>query len=172
METDNPGVIEADGCFTTRSGLALTVRVADCVPVFLWAEEQNLIGAAHAGWRGTLAKIALRLTEKIEKVAGISPHRLTYILGPSIGKCCYEVGDDVQAAFLKTWPEADRFFSRRRGKKYLDLRDANRFLLNSAGAREAQSLDLCTSCERMRFYSHRREPGEGRNWGAICRRAN
>lgn len=172
VEVINPGVIEADGCFTTQPGLALSVRVADCVPIFLWDEEKGLIGAAHAGWRGTLAKIALKLTEKIEKVTGVSPHRLIYVLGPSIGKCCYEVGEDVMNSFSKSWSEADRFLSKRGGRSYLDLRDANRFLLDSVGAREGQSLNLCTSCEHMRFYSHRHEPGKGRNWGVIVRGIN
>ncbi|MBN2380691.1 peptidoglycan editing factor PgeF [candidate division WOR-3 bacterium] len=162
-----PGGIEADGCFTTESNLALSVRVADCVPIFFWSADSALIGVVHAGWRGTVKKIALRFTEKVEREEGVEPHRLFYSLGPSIGLCCYNVGKEVLDAFSETWPNARDFFTRRRDMTYLDLRAANRFLLNAAGAREGTSLDLCTSCERRRFYSHRSEPGKGRNWGII-----
>ncbi|TKJ44195.1 hypothetical protein CEE36_00175 [candidate division TA06 bacterium B3_TA06] len=171
VHVDGPGEIKADGCFTTQENLALSVRVADCVPIFVWSEKRSLIGVIHAGQRGTLSKIVLRFVEKIQK-EGISSHRLRYSLGPSIGKCCYRVDEEVLEAFRKTWPEANRFFSKTSKGLYLDLRSANRFLLSSVGAVEGASLDLCTSCERRRFYSHRRERGAGRNWGIIVRRSS
>jgi len=170
VRVDRPGEIEADGCFTTETGLALSVRVADCVPVFFWGEGSTLTGVAHAGWRGTLAKIALRFTEIAERELGLESHRLRYALGPSIGQCCYRVGKEILREFSQTWPNARDFFKKRREGLFLDLRAANRFLLNAAGAKEGNSLDLCTSCERSRFYSHRVEPGRGRNWGIITRK--
>lgn len=169
IRVDRPGEIEADGCFTTQANLALSVRVADCVPIFVWSEKRSLIGVIHAGRRGTLSKIVLRFVEKIQK-EGISSHRLRYSLGPSIGKCCYKVGEDVLNEFRETWPEANRFFSRKKEGFYLDLRAANCFLLSSVGAVEGTSLDICTHCNSKRFYSHRREHGAGRNWGVIVRR--
>ncbi|TET21823.1 MAG: peptidoglycan editing factor PgeF [Candidatus Stahlbacteria bacterium] len=171
VHVDGPGEIKADGCFTTQENLALSVRVADCVPIFVWSEKRSLIGVMHAGRRGTLSKIALRFVEKIQK-EGISSHRLRYSLGPSIGKCCYEVGEDVLSEFREAWPEAMGFFSRKKEGVYLDLRAANRFLLRSVGAVEGASLDLCTYCNSKRFYSHRREHGAGRNWGIIVRRSS
>ncbi|MEA3311600.1 MAG: peptidoglycan editing factor PgeF [candidate division WOR-3 bacterium] len=169
IRVDRPGEIEADGCFTTQANLALSVRVADCVPIFVWSEKRSLIGVIHAGRRGTLSKIVLRFVEKIQK-EGISSHRLRYSLGPSIGKCCYKVGEDVLNEFRESWPEANRFFSRKKEGFYLDLRAANCFLLSSVGAVEGASLDICTHCNSKRFYSHRREHGAGRNWGVIVRR--
>jgi len=166
---ERSGEVQADACFTTQANLALSVRVADCVPIFLWDSDNSFVGIVHAGWRGTLAKIALRFTEKVEKEMGTGAHRLNYALGPSIGKCCYKVGEEILDAFRQTWPEAQRFFSRNRDGLFLDLRAANRFLLSAVGAVEGKSLDLCTSCERKRFYSYRREPGDGRNWGFIIR---
>jgi YfiH family protein len=169
IRVDRSGEIEADGCFTTQANLALSVRVADCVPIFVWSEKRSLIGVIHAGRRGTLSKIVLRFVEKIQK-EGISSHRLRYSLGPSIGECCYKVGEDVLNEFRETWPEANRFFSRKKEGFYLDLRAANCFLLSSVGAVEGASLDICTHCNSKRFYSHRREHGAGRNWGVIVRR--
>jgi len=171
LRVDKAGQVQADGCFTTQANLALSVRVADCVPIFVWSEKRSLIGVIHAGRRGTLSKIVLRFIEKIQK-EDISSHRLRYSLGPSIGKCCYEVGEDVLNEFREAWPEAVGFFSRKKEGVYLDLRSANRFLLRSAGAVEGASLDLCTYCERKRFYSYRRERGAGRNWGIIVRRSS
>jgi len=170
IRVDRPGEIEADGCFTSEFRLALSLRVADCVPIFIWDKDSGVVGLAHAGWRGTLAKIALRFAEKVEKETGIPSYRLYYSLGPSIGKCCYEVSEDVLNEFRETWPEANRFFSRKKDGFYLDLRAANCFLLSSVGAVEGASLDICTHCNSKRFYSHRREHGAGRNWGIIVRR--
>ncbi|MBD3286291.1 peptidoglycan editing factor PgeF [candidate division WOR-3 bacterium] len=168
-QVSEPGEIDADGCFSIESGLALSVRVADCVPVFFWDDDATLTGVVHAGWRGTMAKIALRFTDKVQHQAGIESHSLHYSLGPSIGKCCYNVGEDVFKAFSETWPNSRDFFTRCRKGFFLDLRAANRFLLNAAGAKEGGSLELCTCCERRRFYSYRVEPGRGRNWGVIIR---
>ena len=170
IRVERPGEIKADGCFSTQANLALSVRVADCVPIFVWSEKRPLIGAIHAGRRGTLSKIVLRFVEKVQKGTDISAHHLRYSLGPSIGKCCYKVGEDVLNEFREAWPEANRFFSRKKEGVYLDLRAANRFLLRSVGAVEGASLDLCTHCNSKRFYSHRRGHGAGRNWGIIVRR--
>ncbi len=170
VRVDTSAKVEADGCFTTQAELALTVRVADCVPLFIWSQTSLLIGIVHAGWRGTLAKISLRFIEKVEKELGVSPHHLNYALGPSIGGCCYKVGEDLYRDFKRVWPDAERFFSKKREGLFLDLRAANRFLMNSVGAVEAASLDLCTGCDpRRHFYSYRREPGKGRNWGIIIK---
>lgn len=163
--------LEADGCFTTSQNMALSVRVADCVPVFLWSKKGTVTGVVHAGWRGTLSKIALRFAEKVEKELGIKPGELNYSLGPSIGGRCYKVQNDVLDDFRSLWPEALVFFEKNRHGLFLDLRAANRFLLNSIGAAEISSLNLCTHCETKRFYSHRSDPEKGRNWGIILSRS-
>lgn len=169
LRVNHPGEVEADGCFTTEENLALSVRVADCVPLFFWGGD-GMIGVVHAGWRGTLSKIALRFTEKVERELGIPPNRLFYSLGPSIGNCCYRVGEEILEDFRTSWSNADRFFKHSSKGLYLDIRAANRYLVSSVGAREGASLDMCTSCEAKRFYSHRREPSSGRNWGVIIRK--
>lgn len=167
VSVDFPQEIQADACFTTMTGIALAVKVADCVPIFLWSELTKLIGVVHAGWRGTLSKIVLRFLETVEGALKLPPHMIKYSLGPSIGNCCYKVGRDVIEAYERLWPESKNFFEKKRGNTYLDLRSANRFLLNSVGALEAKSLNLCTHCESKRFYSYRRDSGKGRNIGII-----
>jgi YfiH family protein len=167
VSVDSPQEVHADACFTTSSGIALVVKVADCVPIFLWSEVTKLIGVVHAGWRGTLSKIVLRFLETVEETSKVPPHMIKYSLGPSIGNCCYKVGRDVIEAYTRLWPESKNFFEKKRGNTYLDLRAANRHLLNSAGALEAKSLNLCTHCESNRFYSYRRDSGRGRNIGII-----
>lgn len=170
VRVSEPGEVPADACFTLKKGLALSVRVADCVPIFVWGVNSPMVGVIHAGWRGTLSKIALRFVEKVENDIDVPPHRLRYSLGPSIGRCCYRVDEEILEAFRKSWSEADRFFSPSPKGFYLDLRSANRFLLSSVGAVEGPSLELCTSCNSRRFYSYRRAHGKGRNWGVIIRK--
>jgi YfiH family protein len=172
VQADHSGQIDADGCFTLKPNLALSVRVADCVPIFLWSGDGSLIGIVHAGWRGTLSKIALRFPEAVGKEVSIRSTDLLFSLGPSIGKCCYKVGQEVLEQFRITWSNAEDFFHRSTKGLYLDLRAANRFLLSSVGAKESGSLDLCTFCNRTRFYSYRHQPGQGRNWGFICRESS
>lgn len=167
IQVSHQGEVEADGCFTAKKNLALSVRVADCVPIFFWDSDFRMIGIVHAGWRGTLSKIALRFVENVENLLGISSGRLLYSLGPSIGKCCYRVGDDLLKAFRKSWPEADTLFTANTSGLYLDLRAANRSLLSPLGVKEVASLDICTHCQAKRFYSYRRERTKGRNWGVI-----
>ncbi len=84
---------EGDGFFTDRPGVILSVKIADCQPILLADPEKKIIAALHAGWRGTAAGIALRGVEAMVSL-GASPKRIVAAIGPSIGSCCYEVGED------------------------------------------------------------------------------
>ena len=174
--------LEADGIVITglrASAPTLTVaaiRTADCVPVLIAAApddgSRNFAAAVHAGWRGTVAAIAERAVESARS-CGIEPGLLHARLGPSIGPCCYEVGEEV----------ADRFeqlglpVRRSPENVKLDLREANRLLLQRAGVRPDRILDSgpCTRCHSDRYFSYRAEPGvDGRQlswvgWAARAR---
>jgi YfiH family protein len=137
--------------------VTLGVLTADCLPVILAAPEAGAVGAVHAGWRGTLEGIALRA---VLSLAGRSGAGVMAGLGPCIGRCCYEVGDDMHERFRKKWGKdyAGKVF-RRRGGWRLDLQKANRLQLLEAGVREKDiaAVPLCTSCRRDLFFSHRRD---------------
>lgn len=146
-----PGLPEADGHATDRPGLAPLVFVADCLPVALAGERG--VAMIHCGWRGMAAGIVKRGVEEVAARAAA--------IGPSIGPCCYEVGDEVRDAFAGL---GDGVATGR----MLDLREVARRLLAEAGVEQAEVSELCTSCHPELFFSHRRDRGRtGRQAGLI-----
>jgi hypothetical protein len=149
---------EGDILVTARSGVALVVQTADCVPILL--RSSSGIAAVHAGWRGTAARAAAQGVRALARESGESPASFRAILGPSIGACCYEVGGEVAAAF------AGEFVRRECGGKFrLDLRSANRAQLEREGVlpENVEVLPFCTHCGGPELASYRRDgPGAGR----------
>jgi YfiH family protein len=131
---DAQGVEEADGQVTTARGVAAVVLVADCLPVALVGRDAA--GVVHAGWRGLAGGV---LEEGVAACGAVAA-----AIGPGIGPCCYEVGDDVRAVFGTSEPT-------------LDLKAIARARLQAAGVGEVHDCGLCTSCDAERFFSHRRD---------------
>lgn len=160
-------VEEADAVLTTSPGVAACVSVADCVPVLLADPATGAVAAVHAGWRGTIARIAAAAVDALAREAGAAPGRLLAAIGPSIGPCCYEVSPDLAARFrAEIGPVATGGAPPR-----LDLWEANRTVLVAAGVRpdRIEVLGRCTSCEREVFFSHRRDAGRtGRQMAFIA----
>lgn len=147
----------ADALVTSSKEVTLGVLTADCLAVILAAPDGRTVAAAHAGWRGTLAGVVV---ETLRAMKGASPAGVRAGLGPCIGACCCEVGDDIYEAFRKKWGMSytQRVF-RRRGGWRLDLQAANLVQLLEAGVREEDiaAVPLCTSCRKDLFFSHRRD---------------
>jgi purine-nucleoside/S-methyl-5'-thioadenosine phosphorylase / adenosine deaminase len=147
---DSPARVipDADALWTDQPDVAVVVLTADCTPILLVDAGRRRIGAVHAGWRGLLGGV---VEEAVEAMGG--PAGLRAFIGPSIGPCCYEVGDDV------TGPAADRLgadvIRSGNGKDHLDLWTGSIRALARAGVREVWPAALCTRCEPERFYSHR-----------------
>jgi YfiH family protein len=140
---------EADGQVTTRAGVAAIVLVADCLPVALAGPDAA--GVVHAGWRGLAAGV-------LEAgVAAIGRGPVAAAIGPGIGPCCYEVGDEVRSVFGTA-------------ERTLDLKAVARARLEAAGVAEVHDCGLCTACDDRRFFSHRRDRGvTGRQAGLAWR---
>ena len=137
---------EADGLITHTPELALMVFGADCVPILL--EGDGVVAAVHAGWRGTAKGIAAKVVAEMD----CDPARIRAWVGPAIGVCCYEVGDEVRAAMReKLGAEAERFF---RGRN-VDLKGFNARLMELAGVGEIHVSPICTMCEHENYWSHR-----------------
>jgi YfiH family protein len=153
---------EADAALATEPGLLLGIATADCLPVLLVDPVRHAVAAAHAGWRGTAGRVAARTVEALV-AAGSRPEDLLAALGPGIGPCCYEVGEDVRVAF---GPGAEPFFrAGPRGRAHLDLRRANGRQLEGAGLplERIHLVEDCTSCRKDLYYSYRRDgTGAGR----------
>jgi YfiH family protein len=144
-----PGLPQADGHATDVPDLVPLVFVADCLPVALAGDGG--VAMLHCGWRGMAAGILARGVEEVGATAAA--------IGPSIGPCCYEVGDEVRDAF------ADLGAGIASGRM-LDLRQVARRLLAQAGLERVEISDLCTSCHPDLFFSHRRDRGRtGRQAG-------
>ncbi len=161
------GRLAGDGIFTDEKGLAIGVKVADCLPIYIFDKKYGIIAIAHAGWRGTLAQIGKNLVNAIRQKFGSSPTDLNFVLGPCIEQSCYEVGFEILSQFFNNIPGSERFFVQFNRKMYFDLKGLNRFLLNELGLTEIGSLDYCTKCHPDLFYSMRRDGTTGRNLALI-----
>jgi polyphenol oxidase len=146
---DADALEEADGQVVTGRDAAAIVLTADCLPVALAAP--GAVAMVHVGWRG-LSSGALEAG-----VAAVGGGAVAAAIGPGIGPCCYEVGDDVRAVFGTT-------------ARTLDLKAVARRRLQDAGVAEIHDCGLCTSCDPQRFFSHRRDRGvTGRQAGIAWR---
>jgi YfiH family protein len=147
-----------DGVWTDEPGRPLVVFTADCLPVALARAngDRPAIATLHVGWRGLLAGI-------VENAAAqLDGGRLAAVIGPGIGACCYEVGEEVAAPFRA------RFGSEVVRNGRLDLWHATERALTAAGVTTVSRLDLCTACNPDLFFSHRREGGTTGRQGLIA----
>jgi hypothetical protein len=138
-----PGLIgEGDALVTDRAGVTVSVRTADCYPILLVATNTRVVAAIHAGWRGTAAGVAVEALKRMNA----APDGVLAAIGPGIGVCCYEVGEEVAQQFGQ---HAGR----------LDLAEANRRQLIDAGIpdRNIEVLQHCTFCKADQFHSYRRD---------------
>ncbi|MFH0985701.1 MAG: peptidoglycan editing factor PgeF [Candidatus Omnitrophota bacterium] len=154
-EHPDPEMLEmpADGLITKVPGLVLGVRTADCVPVFFWDPVQKIAGIAHGGWKGVKDGIIAQMLKIFEKKCGSDMGKLHVAIGPSIRKCCYEVGKEFLGHFPGFYRGKDP------GKGHLDLVGVIKSRLVKRGVLEANIHDsgLCTVCENKKFFSYRLE---------------
>jgi hypothetical protein len=160
--------LEGDGLITDVPGLLLGVGTADCVPVLVVDVAKRVVAAFHAGWRGTVARIVARGIATMQEEYGSRALDLVAAIGPSIGPCCYTVGEEVWSEFEKQFKYSRELFIHPTdsGEIRLNLWEANRRQLLDAGVAEASiaTMGECTACARsksgaMRYFSHRAEQG-------------
>ena len=192
--------LAGDGLITSAPGLLLAVKTADCVPVLVADVKRRAVGAFHAGWRGTVARVVEKGIGEMRRQFGSVPGDLRAVIGPSIRRCCYQVGAEVRAQFESQFSYTDDLFEeifdanavhvrypllflnqRAPGhgelgpEIHLDLVEANQRQLQDAGIREAHIsvIEGCTACDTQRFFSHRAEFGQtGRMMAVIGLRPN
>lgn len=151
-------IARTDALITQSPELPLAVFCADCVPMLLFDPVRRAIGAVHAGWRGTVTDIAGEVVRAMSDAFGTDPGELLAGIGPSIGRCCYEVGAEV----IQAWASAgfDRWetaVDRAGGHLHFDLWVANTLALNAAGVPVSQ-IEVqgdCTRCQSDRYFSYR-----------------
>ncbi len=151
-----------DGLYTDNKGILLTLCFADCVPLFFIAPERGRIGIAHAGWKGTVKQIAVKMVQRWEE-EGIRPEQIFVTIGPSICNKCYIVDKHVIDLVQNILVDVEKkpYNLIKDGQYRLDLREVNKMLLRKAGVPEKNMMitDFCSSCHQDHFFSHRRDHG-------------
>lgn len=172
-EGERQKTLECDGLVTDRAGVTLSVRTADCVPILFWAPLDfadsgepapvGVIGACHAGWRGTAARIQQNTLGRMAAL-GADMSRVRCAVGAAINFCCYEVGEDFRDAVCEMLGEAmtSQFVRMHNGSLHADLIGMNCRLLLECGVRPENIAvsQSCTCCSPDRFFSHRASHGK------------
>lgn len=147
---------KADAVVTATPNLALTILTADCQPVLFADPDANVIGAAHAGWRGALDGVLEATLEAMESL-GATRENTRAVIGPSISQRAYEVGPEFLDDFLADSPENSRFFANgHEDRLQFDLPAFGLHRLRQAGVGHAEWTRHCTYSDPDRFYSYRR----------------
>jgi YfiH family protein len=156
-----PGTVydHCDGLWSDAPGRAMLLLTADCMPIAVARSDglRPAVEILHAGWRGLLAGIVAA------GIRAIGARKLVAVIGPSIGPCCYEVGDEVAAPFRQAFGDDVVHEGSR-----LDLWTAAERALRAAGVEHVERFDLCTACNGDRFFSHRRDHGRTGRQGVIA----
>jgi len=178
--------LAGDGLVTQTPGLLLAILTADCLPVILADTKRRAIGVFHAGWRGTVKRIAEKGVGEMQRWFGSRPRDIKAAIGPGVHGCCYSVGPEVRTQFESQFEYGSKLFreveeidpvrekypllfltARAPGhselpkKIFLDLVEANRRQLLAVGvpAKNISASPLCTSCHTDLLFSHRAEKG-------------
>ena len=172
---------------TATAGLLLAVLTADCFPLIIADPKRRAVGVFHAGWRGTVKRVAEKGVGEMRKHFGSIPSQLRAAIGPGIRSCCYQVGPELRNSFEAQFAYASQLFRETKERNeiherypllfltarapghsdmprqiFLDLAQANRRQLLDAGllARNISDLGSCTSCNPELFFSHRAQKGK------------
>ena len=167
-ESADDSIPHVDGLCTNQVGIPLLGITADCPLVLAYDPGVPAVGFAHAGWRGSLAGIASRLTEQMQASFGARASRMSAAIFPSAGPCCYEVRIDVVRIARTRWSDPKRYLHQRDGHTYLDLWAVNRDQLVACGIplNQIDVAGVCTICDRQ-FCSFRRDGKATRFAGLI-----
>ncbi len=163
-------VIEAtDALITQTPGVPLLLRFADCTPIMLYDPHRGAVGLAHAGWRGTVQKTAQAAAQAMIDLLGCRAQDIIAGIGPAIGPCCYEVGQDVVQAVAQAFPaHPDLLHPCDDGKHWLfDMWTANRRQLEEIGIEQIEVAAMCTACHTDEWFSHRAERGQTGRFAAV-----
>ena len=174
----NKKYTEVDGLLTNIEGASLSLRFADCTPIFFYDPTKNVIGNIHSGWRGTTQKIVLKGTMKMMETFGCNKEDIIACIGPAIGKCHFEVSEDVKEIFEETFSyllnESEFIFKGEvkdgEQKYFIDTNIINKKLLEEAGISKENIIvsNICTACNSKYMHSYRiNKEAAGRNTAII-----
>lgn len=143
-----------DALITSKRETAIALNFADCVPIIFYDPVNKVIASAHAGWRGTVAKIGPKTVIKMVEKFSCKSEDIIALIGPAIGKCCFEVKEDVQEKLINSINnKCSDIFS----NNHADLKLINKIQLLDSGVKKIDVCEYCTSCQNELFFSYRKE---------------
>ena len=157
-----------DGLISNIENSLLLMNFADCVPIIFYSKKDNTGAIAHAGWRGTVQEIAIKTTEKLNKELNVNLSDITALIGPSIGKCCFETGEEVFEQLVKDKNE-NVLYTKNGNKYFVDLKKINYNQLRKAGVNNIDTCSYCTCCMSDIFFSYRKENGVTARHSAVVK---
>jgi YfiH family protein len=144
---------DTDAIITKKENSLLLLNFADCVPIILYSTKDNVGAIVHAGWRGTASEIAKKTAIKMD----IEPENIVALIGPAIGKCCFNTDEDVFNKLIKN--EDSNNYIKKENKYFIDLKQINREQLAEIGIENIDICNYCTCCMSDIFFSYRKENG-------------
>lgn len=162
---------ESDAAITNFPATGVGVLTADCVPVLIASKKSELVGAIHAGWRGLYGEIIFMAVRKYCQLADVTADNVIAAIGPSIGRCCYEVDENLADKFKTKFDWIEDYIDRKGIKPKIDLSGIAMFQLASAklNAESIDDIGLCTMCKDEHFHSYRKDGNKsGRQLSAIA----
>lgn len=159
---------KADAILTNSTEITLFMRFADCVPILFYDPVKRVAGIAHAGWKGTVEKIAAKTVVEMQKTFASVPKDILVGIGPSIGPHHYQVGDEVIGQVRQAFgSQSSQLLATIHGAVHLDLWAANAMQLEGVGVKSIEVSSICTACDLERWFSHRGEHGKTGRFGAL-----
>ena len=165
VTSTNQSFTNIDGLLTNRNGLSLSLRFADCTPIYLYDTKKNVIGNIHSGWRGTAKKIAEAGVLQMIQAYGSNPKDIIACIGPAIGKCHFEVDEDVKNIFENTFSYmniTDKIIEKgeikdEEQKYFIDTNLINQTMLENLGLLPENIIEsnICTVCHSDMLHSYR-----------------
>jgi YfiH family protein len=165
----NDSIPEFDAMITKETGIILVSFFADCTPVFFYDYRNNIVGIAHSGWKGTLKNIVAKTIDGMIENFNSKSHNIIVAIGPSLGKCCFEVDEDVYTLFKDVFRDS-KYYTKTSKKYNIDLALIIKDTLLEKGIQKQNiaSGNICTKCNGEYFFSHRGQNGKtGRQIGFI-----
>ncbi len=158
-----------DGLITDQRGIVLVTYHADCIPIYFYDRVKKVIGIAHSGWKGTLKNISKTMIDIFKEEYKSSTDDIIVAIGPGIGSCCYEIGEDLKDLFSEKFVSIEKIISIKGKKIHLNLWEANKINLLTSGIKDENIVEslFCTACNIDNLYSYRREARKDRMIAAI-----
>ena len=159
---------KGDSVITSNPAVSLMMVFADCVPILLFDPNKKVVGIAHAGWQGTINRVAGEAITAMHLNYGCSPDNILAGIGPSIGPDHYKVGISIINKVITAFPlQYQMFVNNKIRNNTFDLWEANKFVLQAAGVQNIEVSSICTACNTKLWYSHRAENGETGRFAAV-----